>query len=169
MPHSLGWYHTSTPTGFVLHLSATPDHLRATRALIGKTLADAGVGEGQSHAAQLVMSELFGNAVRPAATSCRSSPRWQWSRHAGTATVRNAGYGSGCMTRTGWRCRWLEAYGWTTPRRSRGVGCPLSTCLRRGGGLRKRRSGSRRAAGFPERGTWESNGLPRHRLPNLSY
>jgi hypothetical protein len=41
MPHSLGWYHTPTPTGFVLHLSATPDHLRATRALIGKTLADA--------------------------------------------------------------------------------------------------------------------------------
>ncbi|MFJ1698770.1 ATP-binding protein [Streptomyces sp. NPDC088252] len=64
MPHSLGWYHTSTLTGFVLHLSATPDHLRATRALIGKTLADAGVGEGQAHAVQLVMSELFGNAVR---------------------------------------------------------------------------------------------------------
>ncbi|MGV9951698.1 ATP-binding protein [Streptomyces cellulosae] len=64
MPHSLGWYHTPTPTGFVLHLSATPDHLRATRALIGKTLADAGVCEGQSHAVQLVMSELFGNAVR---------------------------------------------------------------------------------------------------------
>lgn len=64
MPHSLGWYHTPTPTGFVLHLSATPDHLRATRALIGKTLADAGVFEGQSHAVQLVMSELFGNAVR---------------------------------------------------------------------------------------------------------
>lgn len=64
MPHSLGWYHTSTSTGFVLHLSATTDHLRAARALIGKTLADAGVGEGQSHAAQLVMSELFGNAVR---------------------------------------------------------------------------------------------------------
>ena len=64
MPHSLGWYHTPTPTGFVLHLSATSDHLRATRALIGKTLADAGVGEGQSHAVQLVMSELFGNAVR---------------------------------------------------------------------------------------------------------
>ncbi|MFD5658703.1 ATP-binding protein [Streptomyces hirsutus] len=64
MPHSLGWYHTPTPTGFVLHLSATPDHLHATRALIGKTLADAGVGEGHSHAVQLVMSELFGNAVR---------------------------------------------------------------------------------------------------------
>ncbi|WLQ33055.1 hypothetical protein P8A18_06150 [Streptomyces castrisilvae] len=51
MPHSLGWYHTPTPTGFVLRLSATPDHLRATRALIGKTLADAGVGEGRAHAA----------------------------------------------------------------------------------------------------------------------
>ncbi|WP_037843271.1 ATP-binding protein [Streptomyces sp. NRRL F-5126] len=64
MPHSLGWYHTSTPTGFVLHLSATADHLHATRALIDKTLADAGVAEGQSCAVQLVMSELFGNAVR---------------------------------------------------------------------------------------------------------
>ncbi|MEV2254991.1 ATP-binding protein [Streptomyces sp. NPDC050147] len=64
MSHSLGWYHTPTPTGFVLHLSATPDHLRATRALIGKTLADAGADEGQSYAVQLVMSELFGNAVR---------------------------------------------------------------------------------------------------------
>ncbi|MYR60848.1 ATP-binding protein [Streptomyces sp. SID625] len=64
MPHSLGWYHTPTTTGFILHLSATPDHLRATRALIDKTLADTGVSEGQSHAVQLVMSELFGNAVR---------------------------------------------------------------------------------------------------------
>ncbi|MBP0460538.1 ATP-binding protein [Streptomyces montanisoli] len=64
MPHSLGWYHTATPTGFVLHLSATAANLHATRALIGKTLADAGVAEGQSYAVQLVMSELFGNAVR---------------------------------------------------------------------------------------------------------
>ncbi|MEV0125480.1 ATP-binding protein [Streptomyces sp. NPDC050703] len=64
MPHSLGWYHTPTPNSFVLHLSATPNHLRAIRALVGKTLADCGIDEGQSHAVQLVMSELFGNAVR---------------------------------------------------------------------------------------------------------
>ncbi|MGP2440658.1 ATP-binding protein [Streptomyces sp. JW3] len=64
MPHSLGWYHTPTPAGFVLHLSATPDHLSAARALVGKTLADAGIDEGLAHAVQLVMSELCGNAVR---------------------------------------------------------------------------------------------------------
>ena len=64
MPHTLGWYHTPTPTGFVLHLSATPDHLRATRILVGETLANSGISEGQSYAVQLVMSELFGNAVR---------------------------------------------------------------------------------------------------------
>ncbi|KFG01467.1 hypothetical protein IQ62_07180 [Streptomyces scabiei] len=64
MPHSLGWYHTPTPSGFVLHLTATPDHLRATRTLIAKTLADAGVGEDLVYSTQLVMSELCGNAVR---------------------------------------------------------------------------------------------------------
>ncbi|MEU6355648.1 ATP-binding protein [Streptomyces sp. NPDC047072] len=64
MPHSLGWYHTPTSTGFVLHLSATPDHLRATRTLIGKALAEAGVGEDLTHSAQLLMSELCGNTIR---------------------------------------------------------------------------------------------------------
>ncbi|GAA2289831.1 ATP-binding protein [Streptomyces kunmingensis] len=64
MPHSLGWYHTPTPTGFVLHLTATPDHLRGTRTLIAKSLAGAGVGEDLAHSVQLVMSELCGNAIR---------------------------------------------------------------------------------------------------------
>jgi anti-sigma regulatory factor (Ser/Thr protein kinase) len=66
MPPTLGWYPTSTPTsaGFVLHLSATPRNLRAIRGLTEKTLLGAGVDADLAHTAQMVLSELYGNAVR---------------------------------------------------------------------------------------------------------
>ncbi|MEU5638395.1 ATP-binding protein [Streptomyces milbemycinicus] len=64
MPPTLGWYPTPTPTGFVLHLSATPNHLRAVRDLVEKTLCGAGADDELTHAVQLVFSELCGNAVR---------------------------------------------------------------------------------------------------------
>lgn len=64
MPPTLGWYPTVTSTGFALHLSATPAHLHAVRGLVEKTLCGAGVDEALTHAVQLVLSELCGNAVR---------------------------------------------------------------------------------------------------------
>lgn len=64
MPPTLGWYPAPTPTGFVLHLSATPEHLRAVRSLVEKTLCGAGADDDLTHAVQLVLSELCGNAVR---------------------------------------------------------------------------------------------------------
>ncbi|MFJ2020604.1 ATP-binding protein [Streptomyces nodosus] len=64
MPPTLGWYPTPTPTGFVLHLSATPRHLRAVRGLVEKTLCGAGAADDLTQAVQLVLSELCGNAVR---------------------------------------------------------------------------------------------------------
>ncbi|WP_306334479.1 ATP-binding protein [Streptomyces sp. KL118A] len=65
-PHApaLGWYPTPTPTGFVLHLSATPHHLQAIRGLTEKTLYGASVDDELTYAVQLVLSELCGNAVR---------------------------------------------------------------------------------------------------------
>lgn len=64
MPPTLGWYPTPTPAGFVLHLSATPRNLRGVRGLTEKTLLDAGVNADLAHTVQLVLSELYGNAVR---------------------------------------------------------------------------------------------------------
>lgn len=64
MPPVLGWYPAATSTGFVLHLSATPQHLRAVRGLVEKTLCGAGADDGLTQAVQLVLSELCGNAVR---------------------------------------------------------------------------------------------------------
>jgi anti-sigma regulatory factor (Ser/Thr protein kinase) len=64
MPPTLGWYPTPTPTGFVLHLSATPRHLGEARRLVRQTLRGAGAGGDTADAAQLVLSELCGNAVR---------------------------------------------------------------------------------------------------------
>ncbi|MCC9742273.1 ATP-binding protein [Streptomyces sp. MNU89] len=64
MSPALGWYPAVTPAGFVLHLSATPRHLSATRRLVEKTLCGAGVDADLTDSVQLVLSELYGNAVR---------------------------------------------------------------------------------------------------------
>ncbi|MQY16421.1 hypothetical protein SRB5_66200 [Streptomyces sp. RB5] len=64
MTSTLGWYPTRTPGGFILHLSATPEHLRAVRGLVEQTLTGAGADGDLTHAAKLVLSELCGNAVR---------------------------------------------------------------------------------------------------------
>ncbi|GGZ94402.1 hypothetical protein GCM10010344_72940 [Streptomyces bluensis] len=61
---SLGHYLTPTPTGFTLHMSASPRNLHAVRGLTAHTLRGAGAGPDLVDAAQLVVSELYSNAVR---------------------------------------------------------------------------------------------------------
>lgn len=61
---SLGHYLTPVPGGFTLHMSASPQNLRAARHLVNVSLADAGADEELADAVQLVLSELCGNAVR---------------------------------------------------------------------------------------------------------
>ncbi|PZT74367.1 MULTISPECIES: ATP-binding protein [unclassified Streptomyces] len=60
---ALGHYLTPTPTGFSLHMSASPRNLRAVRGLTRATLLNAGVAPDLVDSAQLVLSELYGNAV----------------------------------------------------------------------------------------------------------
>ncbi|MEU5837429.1 ATP-binding protein [Streptomyces diacarni] len=61
---ALGWYFAHTPTGFVLHMCASPRNLRAVRALTAATLGEAGIDPDLHASAQLVLSELYGNALR---------------------------------------------------------------------------------------------------------
>ncbi|MFJ2745610.1 ATP-binding protein [Streptomyces sp. NPDC087440] len=61
---TLGHYLAPTPTGFALHLSASPRNLRALRALTRRVLLGASVEPDLVDSAQLVLSELYGNAVR---------------------------------------------------------------------------------------------------------
>ncbi|MFD9504806.1 ATP-binding protein [Streptomyces sp. NPDC060035] len=60
---ALGHYLTPTPTGFALHVSASPSNLRAARGLTEATLLGAEVAPDLVDSAQLVLSELYGNAV----------------------------------------------------------------------------------------------------------
>ncbi|MFH8476161.1 ATP-binding protein [Streptomyces sp. NPDC018000] len=60
---ALGHYLTPTPAGFALHMSASPDNLRAARGLTETALLGAGVAPELVDSAQLVLSELYGNAV----------------------------------------------------------------------------------------------------------
>ncbi|MEV0095282.1 ATP-binding protein [Streptomyces sp. NPDC050738] len=61
---ALGHYLAPTPTGFTLHMSASPRNLRAARGLTARALLGAGAPPELVDAAQLVLSELYGNAVR---------------------------------------------------------------------------------------------------------
>ncbi|MFJ8001838.1 ATP-binding protein [Streptomyces sp. NPDC096310] len=65
-PHpgaTLGHYLTPNPTGFSLHMSASPRNLRAVRGLTEATLRNAGVSPDGVDCAQLVLAELYSNAV----------------------------------------------------------------------------------------------------------
>ncbi|MET9779393.1 ATP-binding protein [Streptomyces sp. NPDC006367] len=59
-----GFYLQVRQAGFAVHMNASAAHLRSLRALADKTLCAAGLGGGISDAAQLIASELIGNAVR---------------------------------------------------------------------------------------------------------
>ncbi|MCX4617932.1 ATP-binding protein [Streptomyces mirabilis] len=61
---SCGFYLVHHDAGFVLHMSASPEHLREMRQAVFKTVTGSGIGEEMADAAQLVASELVGNAVR---------------------------------------------------------------------------------------------------------
>ncbi|MCZ4097160.1 ATP-binding protein [Streptomyces sp. So13.3] len=63
-PPTPGFYLRTRPHGFVVHLVASGDNLRAVRELTRKTLASAGVDTETAESAQLVLSELVGNSVR---------------------------------------------------------------------------------------------------------
>ncbi|MEV1009847.1 ATP-binding protein [Streptomyces sp. NPDC049881] len=59
-----GFFLAIRPDGFVLHMSASREHMRRMRAHVFAAVADAGAGERVADAARLVASELVGNAVR---------------------------------------------------------------------------------------------------------
>ncbi|MFE7116102.1 ATP-binding protein [Streptomyces sp. NPDC057654] len=63
-PATPGFYLRPRPRGFAVHLNATPQHLRDVRALTAKVLTAAGIDADTVESAQLVVSELVGNAVR---------------------------------------------------------------------------------------------------------
>ncbi|MFD3741379.1 ATP-binding protein [Streptomyces sp. NPDC058629] len=83
---ALGHYLTPTPTGFSLHMSASPRNLRAVRSLTESTLLNAGVTPDLVDSAQLVLSELYGNAVHacgdyvPLVAEVESTPNGVWVR-----------------------------------------------------------------------------------------
>ncbi|MGW2594852.1 ATP-binding protein [Streptomyces sp. NPDC001515] len=59
-----GFYLMTTDRGFVVHMCACAEHLQRLRDMTGTTLKLAGVGQEAVESAQLVASELVGNAVR---------------------------------------------------------------------------------------------------------
>lgn len=59
-----GFYLMTNDRGFAVHISASPAHLRLVRELAGRALAQAGVSPETAENAQLVASELVGNAVK---------------------------------------------------------------------------------------------------------
>jgi anti-sigma regulatory factor (Ser/Thr protein kinase) len=59
-----GFYLAIRPDGFVLHMSASAEHLREMRLQVFKEVCGAGADEEVADAARLVASELVGNAVR---------------------------------------------------------------------------------------------------------
>ncbi|GAB3170506.1 ATP-binding protein [Streptomyces incanus] len=83
---SLGHYLTPTPAGFTLHMSASPGNLRAVRGLTARSLRDSGAGADLVDAAQLVLCELYGNAVRacgdhaPLVAEVETGPAGVWVR-----------------------------------------------------------------------------------------
>ncbi|WP_326788591.1 ATP-binding protein [Streptomyces sp. NBC_00151] len=83
---SLGHYLTPTPTGFTLHMSASPTNLRAARGLTAHALLGTGAGPDMVDAAQLVLCELYGNAVRacgdyvPLVAEVEAVPAGVWVR-----------------------------------------------------------------------------------------
>ncbi|MFI6703176.1 ATP-binding protein [Streptomyces sp. NPDC050509] len=63
-PPTPGFYLRHRSRGFAAHVNATGSHLRSLRELTAKVLADLGVDADAVDTAQLVVSELVGNAVR---------------------------------------------------------------------------------------------------------
>ncbi|MCC9307342.1 ATP-binding protein [Kitasatospora sp. RB6PN24] len=61
---TLGFYLQPQPDGFVLHMSASREHVQAMRSHVFKAVTGAGVDEDTADSARLVASELVGNAVR---------------------------------------------------------------------------------------------------------
>lgn len=61
---SLGFYLQPRPDGFVLHMSASREHVQAMRIHVYKSVTGAGVDEDTADTARLLASELVGNAVR---------------------------------------------------------------------------------------------------------
>jgi anti-sigma regulatory factor (Ser/Thr protein kinase) len=59
-----GFYLRPRPQGFAVHILASQERVRRLRALIGRTLHDAGVDGELTDNVQLVASELVGNAIR---------------------------------------------------------------------------------------------------------
>ncbi|MET9195309.1 ATP-binding protein [Streptomyces olivaceus] len=81
-----GHYLTPTPTGFTLHMSASPRNLRAVRGLTARSLLDHGAEADLVDAAQLILCELYGNAVRacgdhaPLVAEVETGPAGVWVR-----------------------------------------------------------------------------------------
>lgn len=75
-----GFYLVIRPGGFVLHMSASREHMRQMRAHVFQVVAGTGADEQVADAALLVASELVGNAVRlcgpwtPVVVSVSSKP-----------------------------------------------------------------------------------------------
>ncbi|MFE2870942.1 ATP-binding protein [Embleya sp. NPDC059259] len=59
-----GFYMVPRSRGFLVHMTASPRHLRLVRGLAESMLSEAGVDAATTAAVQLVLSELIGNAVR---------------------------------------------------------------------------------------------------------
>ncbi|MEV4333475.1 ATP-binding protein [Streptomyces sp. NPDC049597] len=58
-----GFFVRPRAEGFVAHIAASPEALRAVRSLTGTVLEAVGVGSDAAYTAQQVLSELVGNAV----------------------------------------------------------------------------------------------------------
>lgn len=59
-----GFYLIPRPDGFILHMSASAEHLRQMRSHVFKAVSSAGAAEQTADAARLVASELVTNVVR---------------------------------------------------------------------------------------------------------
>ncbi|MDH6136450.1 anti-sigma regulatory factor (Ser/Thr protein kinase) [Kitasatospora sp. MAA4] len=59
-----GFFLVPRPGGFVLHMSASAEHISEMRSHVFKTVCTAGAAEPIADAARLVASELVGNVVR---------------------------------------------------------------------------------------------------------
>ncbi|MFD7054327.1 hypothetical protein ACFWBS_38410 [Streptomyces mirabilis] len=79
---SCGFYLVHHDAGFVLHMSASPEHLREMRQAVFKTVTGSGIGEEIADAAQLVArnssATRCGSAAPGPRSSSRSSPKTIW-------------------------------------------------------------------------------------------
>ncbi|SFW98610.1 hypothetical protein SAMN02787144_100125 [Streptomyces atratus] len=139
-PPAVGHYVRYRSRGFAAHINASGPNLRSVRELTAKALAELSVQGDVADAAQLVVSELVGNAVRACGDHVPV-----------VVEVYAAAFGVAVNVHDPDPApfRAVAASRWTTRRPRPAVASRCWICSRRAGTWSGRRSASRSGAGSP--------------------